>query len=96
MADIELHHLWKGGHRLGGGEIEAVAAMHLKTRRSGFGRPGAQPLEFGIRIRAALAAGYSVAHLARLYGCSESSIQAIREGRTYKDLPGIRPANDVP
>ncbi|WP_223644325.1 hypothetical protein [Corallococcus sp. EGB] len=43
------------------------------------------------RIRAALAAGYSVAHLARLYGCRKSSIELIRDGHVYKDLPMLEP-----
>lgn len=39
------------------------------------------------RIRAALAAGYTVGYLAQLYGCSWESIREIRDGHVYKDLP---------
>ncbi|RKI32153.1 hypothetical protein D7Y27_36505 [Corallococcus sp. AB004] len=49
-------------------------------------RPGDLREEVG-RIRAALAAGYSVAHLAQLYGCRWDAVWAIRDGHAYKDLP---------
>ncbi|WP_223643931.1 hypothetical protein [Corallococcus sp. EGB] len=49
-------------------------------------RPGDLREEVG-RIRAALAAGYSVAHLARLYGCHWETIKAIRDGHVYKGVP---------
>ncbi|RKI09729.1 hypothetical protein D7Y15_23425 [Corallococcus sp. AB030] len=47
------------------------------------------------RIRAALAAGYSVAHLARRYSCHWETIKAIRDGHVYKDLLMPEPQQDA-
>jgi hypothetical protein len=57
-------------------------------------RHGDRRTEVG-RIRAALFAEYTVAHLARLYGCRWETIQAIRDGHTYKDGSFPEPHQDA-